>query len=62
MNELTEPNKFVIFKGNNIRRTLYNNEWWFSVIDIVESLTGSTRPRKYLDDLKRKLFENEGFS
>ncbi len=62
MNELTEPNKFVIFKGNNIRRTLYNNEWWFSVIDIVESLTGSTRPRKYWDDLKRKLFENEGFS
>jgi len=62
MNELTEPNKFVIFKGNNIRRTLYNNEWWFSVIDVVQTLTDSPRARTYWTDLKRNLSENEGFS
>jgi prophage antirepressor-like protein len=56
------PNKLVVFKGKNIRRTLHQNEWWFSIIDVVEALTGSERPRKYWSDLKKKLIENEGFS
>lgn len=62
MNELIEQSKLAVFKGKNIRRTLHKNEWWFSVIDIVEVLTDSQRPRKYWDDLKRKLLEDEGFS
>jgi DNA-damage-inducible protein D len=50
----------VVFQGRQIRRTWFNDEWWFSVIDIVETLTDSTRPRKYWNDLKTKLNE-EGF-
>lgn len=34
-------------------------KWYFSVIDIIEALTGSARPRKYWSDLKSKL-KNEG--
>ena len=30
-------------------------EWLFSVIDIIQALTGNERPRKYWSDLKRKL-------
>jgi len=30
-------------------------KWYFSIIDIIEILTESERPRKYWDDLKRKL-------
>jgi len=30
-------------------------QWLFSVIDIVQALTGSERPRKYWSDLKKKL-------
>ena len=30
-------------------------EWYFSVIDVVEVLTGTDRPRKYWNDLKKKL-------
>ena len=30
-------------------------QWYFSVIDIVQALAGSERPRKYWNDLKNKL-------
>ena len=45
----------AVFKGKGIRKTIHNNEWWFSVVDIVEALTGTDRPRKYWNDLKNKL-------
>ena len=49
----------AIFKGKNIRKIIHQNEWWFSIIDVVEVLTGTDRPRKYWSDLKKKL-EKEG--
>ena len=30
-------------------------QWFFSVIDIIQALTGNERPRKYWGDLKKKL-------
>lgn len=48
-------NKLVVFKGKQIRRTLHENEWWFSVIDVIEAVTGTDRPRKYWNDLKNKI-------
>ena len=30
-------------------------KWYFSIIDIIEALTGTDRPRKYWGDLKAKL-------
>jgi len=45
-------------------RTHWNEEkelWYFSVIDVIEILTGTNNPRRYWSDLKRKL-EQEGFS
>ncbi len=50
----------VVFQGKGIRRIWHNNEWWFSVVDIVSILTESQRARKYWSDLKIKLIE-EGF-
>ena len=52
----------ALFKGKKIRRIIHNDEWWFSVIDIIEILTNSSRPRKYWSDLKKKLLKDEGFS
>jgi len=40
---------------------LYQNEWFFSVIDVVEILSGSSIPRRYWSDLKKKLTD-EGYS
>lgn len=58
----TSENKLVVFKGKNIRRSLHNDEWYFSIIDVVAALTDSENPRRYWSDLKRKLLEEEGFS
>ncbi len=49
-----------MFQGKGIRRMWHNDEWWFSVVDVVEVLTDSARPRKYWSDLKVNLL-NEGF-
>ncbi len=56
----TLATKIAIFKGRKIRKIIYKNEWWFSVIDVVEALTETKRPRKYWNDLKKKLI-NEGY-
>ncbi len=53
-------NQIAIFRGKQIRKTINNNEWWFSVIDVIEILTGSDRARKYWSDLKKKLID-EGY-
>ncbi len=52
--------KIALFQGRKIRKTIYKNEWWFSVIDVIEALTGTERPRKYWNDLKKKLI-SEGY-
>ena len=53
--------KIALFKGTQIRRVIYGNEWYFSVIDVIDALTGTKRPRKYWNDLKLKLIK-EGYS
>ena len=53
-------NALSVFEGSKIRKVWNKEEWWFSVIDIIEVLTNSERPRKYWSDLKVKLNE-EGF-
>ncbi|KKQ37419.1 MAG: hypothetical protein US54_C0035G0001, partial [Candidatus Roizmanbacteria bacterium GW2011_GWA2_37_7] len=58
---MEKTTKIAIFKGKEIRKTIYQNEWWFSVVDVVEALTGTDRPRKYWSDLKTKLIK-EGYS
>ena len=50
----------AVFQGQNIRRIWHNEEWWFSVVDVIGILTESERARKYWSDLKTKLIE-EGF-
>ena len=50
------------FEGQSIRR-LYDEAtetWWFSVIDIIEVLTGSSNAKRYWSDLKRKLAQEAG--
>ena len=52
--------KLAIFKGKEIRKVLENNEWLFSVIDIIEVLTESTKPRDYwyrLKNVRKKAVE-----
>jgi len=54
-----DTTKIALFKGKKIRKTLFNNEWWFSVIDVIEALTNSTQPSKYWTAMKTRV-ELEG--
>ena len=56
MNE-KQNNALVVFQNKKIRRIWYKDEWYFSVIDIVDVLTDSTIPRRYWVDLKTTLKE-----
>ena len=50
-----------VFEDKKIR-TQWNEQeedWYFSVVDVIEALTDSVQPRKYWNDLKNKL-KDEG--
>jgi prophage antirepressor-like protein len=51
--------KLQLFQNQKIR-SVWDEEtenWWFSVVDVVAILSESPRPRKYWNDLKKKLTE-----
>ncbi len=50
-------NDIKIFEERKVR-TVWDDEaeeWYFSVVDVIEALTETDRPRKYWNDLKKKL-------
>ena len=54
---MSEENKIQIFEDKKIR-TAWNEseeEWYFSIVDVISVLTDSNEPRRYWSDLKRKL-------
>ncbi|MEW6514213.1 MAG: Bro-N domain-containing protein [Pseudomonadota bacterium] len=42
----------VVFQERSIRRTWHNNEWWFSVADVVFVLTESTNITDYIKKMR----------
>jgi hypothetical protein len=58
---MTKETAIKLFETKQVR-SVWDSEsekWYFSIIDVIEVLTGSERPRKYWNDLKGKL-RNEG--
>jgi DNA-damage-inducible protein D len=53
-------NKIILFQERKVRRVWHNEEWWFSVTDVIEVLTETSRARKYWSDLKKKIIQ-EGY-
>ncbi|MBU0974152.1 Bro-N domain-containing protein [Patescibacteria group bacterium] len=55
---LDKSTKIAIFKGKKVRKTIYQNEWWFSVVDVVQVLTDQLNDiiaRKYWNKLAQRL-------
>lgn len=46
--------KIAVFRGKNIRKSIYNNEWWFSVEDVVFALTNSVNPKDYINKMRHR--------
>ena len=56
---MTQKNAIKLFEEKKVR-TVWDDEteeWYFSVVDVIEVLTESDRPRKYWNDLKLKLIK-----
>jgi hypothetical protein len=54
---MKKTNSIILFNQKQVRR-IWDNEkelWYFSIVDIIEILTESPRPRKYWNALKTKL-------
>ncbi len=47
--------KIAIFKNKQIRKTIHQNEWWFSVIDVIQALTDSSDPNDYWYRMKMRV-------
>jgi len=60
VNVTDKNNALVVFQDKKIRRTWHSDEWYFSVVDVVNALEASTIPKRYWSDLKAKL-AIEGF-
>ena len=53
--------KIAIFRKKEIRKIIYKNEWWFSVVDIIAALTDSAQPSKYWTAMKVRVSNEEEF-
>lgn len=49
-----ETTKIALFKGRKIRRTLFKNEWWFVVEDVVLALTDSVNVKDYINKMRAR--------
>ena len=47
-----ETTKIALFKGREIRKIIYHNEWWFSILDIIGVLTDSPQSKTYWAKMK----------
>jgi len=56
---MTKENAVILFHQKTVRRHWDETKelWYFSVVDVVEILTDTKRPRKYWSDLKKRLVD-----
>ena len=47
-------NKVILFQEKAVRRTWHDEQWFFSVVDVIGILTDSATPRKYWNTLKTR--------
>ncbi|OGV97087.1 phage antirepressor protein [Microgenomates group bacterium RBG_16_45_19] len=54
---LIPDTKIAVFRQKQIRRIIFQYEWWFSVVDICAALTASVDASAYWRKLKQRLTE-----
>jgi hypothetical protein len=47
----------IVFEGARIRRKWHDDQWYFSVVDIIQALTDSPTPRQYWGKIKDREFK-----
>jgi DNA-damage-inducible protein D len=57
---MENQNNLIPFEGDKIRKIWHNEEWYFSIVDIIGVLTDSPQPSRYWSSVKKK--EGEVFA
>ena len=50
----SKDDKIAVFESNTIRKAWHNNEWFFSIVDIVGTLSDSSNPTDYLKKIRKR--------
>jgi DNA-damage-inducible protein D len=53
---MTDEKALVVFEGKEIRRIWHDDQWYFSVVDVVQALTDSPKARQYWGKVKDREF------
>ena len=51
---MNSDKSLAVFQGKQIRRTWFNDEWWFVIEDIVFALTDSNDTKQYINKMKQR--------
>ena len=52
--KIVEDEKLIVFNDNKIRRIWHDDNWYFSVVDVVKVLSESPNPNNYWKVLKHR--------
>jgi prophage antirepressor-like protein len=53
-NNISPQNKLIVFQDKEVRRAWYNEEWYYSLVDIVAVLSESKNPTDYLKKIRQR--------
>src|SRR5665648_438849 len=56
-NDMDSKDALVVFESATIRRTWHDDQWFFSVVDVINVLTDSPTPRQYWGKIKDREFQ-----
>ena len=51
---MKQNDKIILFQEKQIRRIWYNEQWHFSVLDIIEILTDTPNPTDYFKKMRKR--------
>ncbi len=54
MAEGEQSTQIALFRGKEIRKTIHEDQWWFSVSDVVEALTDSADIKQYIERIRSR--------
>ena len=58
---MEEHNKLLPFVGKEIRKVWHHDQWYFSIIDVIEVLTDSPKPTAYWNKVAKNLKKESQF-
>src|SRR3990167_9820886 len=54
MKKVLPQKQIVLFEEKEVRRTWYDEQWYFVIVDVVSALTDSVQKEGYIKDMRRR--------